>query len=97
MRDKLLSTFTAEIKSAKYFSLIVDSAPDISHCDQLSFILRHVHNGKIVEKFMGFIKIDNHTADYLQELVLNNLKQLSLDIENCGGRSYDNAANMFGK
>ena len=36
---------------------------------------------------MGFTKIDNHTAD------LNDLKQLSLDIENCRGQSYDNAAN----
>ena len=42
---------------------------------------------------MRFIKINNHTADYLQEEVLNNLKQLSLDIENCRGQSYDNAAN----
>lgn len=46
---------------------------------------------------MGFLKIEKHTAEYLQEIVLNNLKQLGLDIENCRGQSYDNAVNMSGK
>lgn len=97
MKDKLLDTFTAEIKTAKYFLIIIDSTPDISHCDQLTFVIRYVHKGQIVERFMGFLKIERHTAEYLQEIVLNNLKQLGLDIKNCRGQSYDNAANMTGK
>lgn len=29
-----------ELKQAKYYSIIVDSTPDISHTDQLSFVVR---------------------------------------------------------
>lgn len=97
IRDRMLSTFSGEIKAAKYFGIIVDSTPDVSHCDQLSLILRYVHEGQITERFVGFIKLENHTADCLQEAVLSKLEQLSLSIQNCRGQSYDNAANMSGK
>lgn len=42
MRDKLRSQFIEEVKCAKYYSLIVDSTPDVSHVDQLTFVLRYV-------------------------------------------------------
>ena len=98
MKDKLLDAFTDEIKTAKYFSIIIiDSTLDISHCDQLTFVIRYVYKGQIAKRFMGFLKIEKHTAEYLQEIVLYNLKQLGLDIENCRGQNYDNATNMSGK
>jgi len=64
MKDKLLDTFTDEIKAAKYFSIIIDSTPNISHCDQLTFVLRYVHKEQIVEKFMRFLNIKKF-AEYL--------------------------------
>ncbi|XP_043484549.1 zinc finger MYM-type protein 1-like [Leptopilina heterotoma] len=97
LRDKLINTFVDEIKSAKYFSIIVDSTPDISHCDQLTFVIRYIHKNEIKERFMGFLKIESHSAENLQEVVLKKLKELDLDIANCRGQSYDNAANMSGK
>lgn len=96
LENKLIELFVNEIKSAKYYSLIVDSTPDISHCDQLTFILRYIHNGQVVERFLGFIKIEKHTAEYLKDVVLKKLEVLGLKIENCRGQSYDNAANMSG-
>ncbi|XP_025409880.1 uncharacterized protein LOC112683189 [Sipha flava] len=35
-----LSNYVEEVISAQYFSIIIDSTPDIAHVDQLSFILR---------------------------------------------------------
>lgn len=95
--DKIKNVIINEIKIAKYFSIIIDSTPDISHCDQLTFIIRYVFDGEVKERFVGFRRIERHTADYLEEMVLSYLKQLDLNIENCCGQSYDNAANMSGK
>lgn len=52
VRNKIIS----DIKKAKYFSIIVDSTPNISHTDQLSLIIRYVDiaNGKTVERFLNF-------------------------------------------
>lgn len=91
-------SFINEVKSAIYYSLILDSTPDISHIDQLTFILRYVlPNGKIVERFMGFIKITSHTAEHLENVILEKLKGFGIDIKNCRGQTYDNASNMSGK
>lgn len=58
MCNKLKSVFINEIQEAKYFSLIVDSTPDISHVDQLTLIIRYVGpSGDIVERFLEFIPI----------------------------------------
>lgn len=96
MKIKLLETFIQEIKEAKYFSIIVDSTPDISHQDQLTFILRYVNDNTVIERFLGFIQLERHTAKYLTEVVIKKLNELGLDIENCRGQTYDNAANMSG-
>lgn len=42
LANKVKKIIVNDIKSAKYFSVIVDSTPDISHTDQLSFVLRYV-------------------------------------------------------
>lgn len=92
-REKLLS----EIREAGYFSIILDSTPDISHIDQLAVIIRYVtSNSDIKETFIGFIKITQHNSLYLEEVILKKLEDLSLDIKMCRGQSYDNAANMKG-
>jgi len=44
-----------EIKSAKYLSIVIDSTPDISHTDQLAYVIRYVKDdGFPVERFMCF-------------------------------------------
>jgi len=37
MKNKIIKTIINEVKDAKYFSIIVDSTPDISHTDQTIF------------------------------------------------------------
>ena len=61
MGEKLKATIAAEIREAKYFSLIVDSTPDLSHTDQLTFVFRFVSKeGSVVERFLGFEPIESH-------------------------------------
>ena len=38
--EKLIKSIVAEVHAAKYFNLSVDSPPDVSHCDQLTAIIR---------------------------------------------------------
>ena len=87
-----------EVISFKYFSVIVDSTPDISHNDQLSVIVRYVtEDGLSVERFLCFTKNTGHTGEKLSEAVLNSLELHGLKLDNCRGQSYDNAANMSGQ
>ena len=44
-----------EVISARYFSLSVDSTPDISHYDQLTIIIRYVNENSPVERFLTFL------------------------------------------
>ena len=39
---KVKDLILEEIKTAKYFSILLDSTPDISHTDQMTFIVRYV-------------------------------------------------------
>jgi hypothetical protein len=72
--------------------------PDISHCDQLNFILRYVKSsGKPVERFLQFINIFGHDSATLTYVILETLKVNKIPIGDCRGQSYDNASNMTGK
>lgn len=65
--------------------------------DQLSFTIRYVHNGLVLERFLQYIPIYGHGAEYLCKIVLTFLSDNKIDLKNCRGQSYDNAANMTGQ
>jgi hypothetical protein len=94
---EVLTTIINEINAAKYYSISVDSTSDLSHIDQLTFIVRFVKDGKPIERFLLFLPIEEHKALYMTDTVLNFLENLKIPIKNCRGQSYDNAANMAGK
>ncbi|XP_025420677.1 zinc finger MYM-type protein 1-like [Sipha flava] len=83
-------------KGTKYYSISVDSTLDLSHVDQLNFIVRFVKDGKPIERFLLFLPIEEHKAQYMADTVLNFLENLKIPIKNCREQSYDNAANMAG-
>ena len=58
MADKVRNSIVADIKQAGYFSISVDSTPDVSHVDQLTLIVRFVSpdDGLPVERFLQFFK-----------------------------------------
>ena len=65
MSQKVRSAIASEAKYAGYFSLSVDSTPDLSHIDQLSVVLRYVcpKDGKPVERFLNFLVLKSHTGE----------------------------------
>ncbi len=63
---KVLKFIANEIIEAKYFSISVDSTPDISHTDQLTVVLRYVtSNEEVAERFLTFIPIESHKGEEL--------------------------------
>ena len=94
------STVIDAVKNAKYFTIIFDSTPDISNVDQMSQILRYVdiRDGTVVvkESFVDFYPLDGKTAAVLTEQILEKIKNDGLNLEDCRGQGYDNAATMAG-
>ena len=43
---QVLDAVIAESKNAIYYSIIVDATPDVSHTEQISFVLRYVHRNE---------------------------------------------------
>lgn len=98
MYKKVVSVIVDELKKSKYYSLSVDSTPDITHSDQLTVILRYVlSDGMPVERFIAFIKFHDHTGAHMAEIILNTLSELDIPLCDMRGQSYDNASNMSGK
>ena len=97
MADKVMQAIVAEVQESKYFSTSVDSTPNITHTDQLSFTIRYVLPSGPVERFLAFVPIPSHTGEYIADTILNFFEEKCIDIQNCRGQSYDNASNMSGK
>ena len=97
MGQKVLDEIISRVKLAKYFAISVDSTPDITHVDQLTFILRYVSpEGCIEERFVKFLPIESYAGEALFNSVMNVLEEMGIDINNCRGQCYDNASNMSG-
>lgn len=97
MSEKVINIIVDEIKLSKYFSISIDSTPDISHTDQLSFVIRYVlPNGEPIERFISFLENIGHKSENITESVFSVLKKYNLNIRYLRGQSYDNAKNMSG-
>ncbi|XP_073491308.1 uncharacterized protein [Aquarana catesbeiana] len=96
MKEKIVM----DIKSAKYFGIMFDSTPDISHTDQMSKVIRYVNikNRKVQVKevFLGFFPLKGKKAADLSLDILKKLESDGLDIMMCRAQGYDNTATMAG-
>ncbi|GCB66187.1 hypothetical protein scyTo_0000558 [Scyliorhinus torazame] len=80
----------------KYYSIIVDSTPDLTHVDQLVIVVGYCYNGKPCERFLTFLPIENHSSTILFNKIQQDLGEHKLSLENIHGQSYDNASKMKG-
>jgi len=74
MGDKVLLAIVNEVLTAKHYSISVDSTPDVSHVDQLTFTVRYVKECDPVERFLQFIPVRSHGAENLADVVIKFLQ-----------------------
>jgi len=113
IQDELIKMMAAEvkqriidsIKTAKYFSIIMVTTPDISHNEQLTILIRIVNMDDknttsapvINEYFLDFIDVKSTTGLNLSEILISQLKIYNIDLKDCRGQAYDNGSNMIGQ
>ena len=78
MAKEVTTTIANEVK-AKYYS--VDSTADVTHVDQLTFIIRYVQDdGTIVERFLKFIDSNGqHNAESITNQILRTLTEYDIN------------------
>ncbi|KAL4710117.1 hypothetical protein ACJJTC_016519 [Scirpophaga incertulas] len=77
MANKVLTQIKDEIKISKYYSIIVDSTPDISHIDQLTLVIRYVKaDGTPVERFLKFIANVGHKSQDMADAITKTFEIL---------------------
>lgn len=100
LAGEIKSHIINNIKEAKYYSIILDCTPDVSHQEQMSLIIRYVnHNSnsfKVEESFLGFLNIVDTTGEGIFKVACDELVSLGLDVDDLRGQGYDNGSNMKG-
>lgn len=99
--DSVKQSILTKIKEARYFSVILDCTPDISHKEQVSLTIRYVTEDddgkiKIEESFIAYRVAVGTTGEALADLLFKEIEECGLNMTNCRGQGYDNGANMAG-
>ena len=86
-----------DIKTSKWYAVIVDEATDISHTEQMSLSVRWVNEKyQISEDTLGLMELPNTKALTIYKQVKDILIRCCLPLSQCRGQAYDGASNMSG-
>ncbi|XP_026440682.1 zinc finger MYM-type protein 1-like [Papaver somniferum] len=94
--SEILSEIIKELGDGP-FTLLLDESKDISSKEQLAIVLRYVHKGHVIERFVGIEHVTSTTANSLKATVDDFFSRHGLSISRLRGQGYDVASNMRGE
>nr|XP_012559259.2 zinc finger MYM-type protein 1-like [Hydra vulgaris] len=107
LANKIKNDILAKLERAKYYSLILDCTPDISHMEQMAVVFRFVIATEsssekpaevvVSEHFVTFQELQDTTGANMTKVVIDKLQELGVNLDDMRGQGYDNGANMRGK
>ena len=77
MAEWVLKTIISEVKTARYYTLIVDETKDVSK------VLRYVYEGVVRERFISYTHCEELHASALTSYIFQVLDGLLINITNC--------------
>jgi hypothetical protein len=86
----------AQVKQAKFYSVIADEVTDAANKEELSISLRFVLDGVVKEMFVDFVEVERITGRVLAQTILQWLSAHGLSPADIRGQCYDGASNMSG-
>ena len=80
---------------------IVDGTPDVSHTEQITFVLRYAHRSQdnvweIKERFLKYEDCEEKKGRDIAQPICKVLEESGIQLQNCRGQGYDNGSNMTG-
>ena len=70
IENKIHSDILNEVRSAKFYSIIVDEVTDTANKKELSLVIRYGHDEEIREVFVDFLEVERITERVLGEAIL---------------------------
>ena len=93
MAEWVLKTIISEVKTACYYTLILDETKDVSKQKQLSLVLRYMYEGVVHERFVSYTHCEQLHAS---ALIFQVLDVFQINIKNCISQCYNGASVMSG-
>ena len=98
MALNILRKVASEIRSAEFFSIMIDETTDISNKEQVVLCIRWLDTKlESHEDFIGLYCVESIDADTLTKVIKDILLRMNLSLSNCRGQCYDGCSAMTGK
>jgi len=89
MGASLEKSIVAEVKEARFFSLLADEKTDASAKEQLTICLRYVKDGSICERVFYLREASDLTGSGLANQLLATLTTAGIPVSYMVGQGYD--------
>ena len=97
MSTQIIRDIGKQILSAKFFTVMIDEATDLSNTEQVVLLLRYVKEDlTVVEQFVGLYQTDAIDSRSLVRIIQDSLLRMNLKVQHCCEQCYDGASNMRG-